>query len=111
MLSSDLPDITRSRIETLHARLQPEVAKSLAMRKTTDAIEQRAEEVFHFFIAELAGLEAQAQAWRLALEAEADAQALAERDAATGTDAWVAALTGTTRDRSDRGPADGARLI
>ena len=56
VLSSDLPDITRSRIETLHARLQPEVAKSLAMRKTTDAIEQRAEEVFHFFIAELAGL-------------------------------------------------------
>ena len=40
-------------------------------------------------IAKLAGLEAQAQAWRLALEAEADARALAERDAATGTDAWV----------------------
>ena len=56
VLSSDLPDITRSRIETLHARLQPEIAKSLAMRKTTDAIEQRAEEIFHFFIAELAGL-------------------------------------------------------
>ena len=49
-------------------------------------------------IAELAGLEAQAQAWRLALEAEADARALAERDAATGTDAWVAALTGSTRE-------------
>ena len=49
-------------------------------------------------IAGLAALEAQAQAWRLALEAEADARALAERDAATGTDAWVAALTGSTRE-------------
>ena len=38
------------------------------------------------------------EAWRLALEAEADARALAERDAATGTDAWVAALTGSTRE-------------
>ena len=57
-------------------------------------------------IAELAGLEAQAQAWRLALEAEADARALAERDAATGTDAWVAALTGTTREAA----AGGIRL-
>ena len=49
-------------------------------------------------IAGLAALEAQAQAWRLALEAEAEARALAERDAATGTDAWVAALTGSTRE-------------
>ena len=49
-------------------------------------------------IAGLAALEAQAQAWRLALEAEADERALAERDAATGTDAWVAALTGSTRE-------------
>ena len=49
-------------------------------------------------IAGLAALEAQAQAWRLALEAEADARALAEREAATGTDAWVAALTGSTRE-------------
>ena len=54
--SSDLPDITRSRVKALHARLQPEVAKSLAMLKTTDAIEQRAEEIVHFFIAELASL-------------------------------------------------------
>ena len=49
-------------------------------------------------IAGLAGLQAQVEAWRLALEAEADARALAERDAATGTDAWVAALTGSTRE-------------
>ncbi len=49
-------------------------------------------------IAGLAALEAQVEAWRLALEAEADARALAERDAATGTDAWVAALTGSTRE-------------
>ena len=49
-------------------------------------------------IAGLAALGAQVDAWRLALEAEADTRALAERDAATGTDAWVAALTGTTRE-------------
>ena len=49
-------------------------------------------------IAGLAALEAQVEAWRLALEVEADARALAERDAATGTDAWVAALTGSTRE-------------
>ena len=49
-------------------------------------------------IAGLAALGAQVEAWRLALEAEADTRALAERDAATGTDAWVAALTGTTRE-------------
>ena len=57
-------------------------------------------------IAELAALEAQVEAWRLALEAEADARALAERDAATGTDAWVAALTGSTREAA----AGGIRL-
>jgi serine O-acetyltransferase len=54
--SSDLPEITRSRVKALHARLQPEIAKSLAMLKTTDAIEQRTEEIVHFFIAELASL-------------------------------------------------------
>ena len=57
-------------------------------------------------IAELARLGAQVESWRLALEAEADARALAERDAATGTDAWVAALTGTTREAA----AGGLRL-
>ena len=49
-------------------------------------------------IAGLAGLQAQVEAWRLALEVEADERALAARDAATGTDAWVAALTGSTRE-------------
>jgi serine O-acetyltransferase len=54
--SSDLPEITRSRIKALHARLQPEIAKSLAMLKRTDAIEQQADEVVHFFIGKLASL-------------------------------------------------------
>jgi len=49
-------------------------------------------------IAGLAALQAQVESWRLALEVEADARALAEREAATGTDAWVAALTGSTRE-------------
>ena len=47
--SSDLPDITRSRIETLHARLKPEVARASRCESATDAIEQRAEEVFRLF--------------------------------------------------------------
>jgi hypothetical protein len=49
-------------------------------------------------IAGLAVLQAQVESWRFALEIEADARALAEREAATGTDAWVAALTGSTRE-------------
>ena len=49
-------------------------------------------------IAGLAALQAQVESWRLALEVEADARALAAREAATGTDAWVAALTGSTRE-------------
>ena len=48
-------------------------------------------------IAGLAKLESQAAAWRLELTAEADRRSLADRDAATGTDAWVAQLTGDTR--------------
>ncbi|HSP60452.1 MAG TPA: DUF222 domain-containing protein [Ornithinimicrobium sp.] len=57
-------------------------------------------------IAGLARLESQAAAWRLALTAEADRRSLADRDAATGTDAWVAQLTGDTRTAA----AGGVRL-
>ena len=49
-------------------------------------------------IAGLTALESQAAALRLALSAEADSRRVAEETAATGTDAWLAALTGDTRE-------------
>jgi hypothetical protein len=49
-------------------------------------------------IAAAAGLEAQAASLKLALTAEADRRELAAQAAATGTDAWAAALTGDTRE-------------
>ena len=57
-------------------------------------------------VAGLARLESQAAAWRLELTAEADRRSLADREAATGTDAWAAQLTGETRAAA----AGGVRL-
>jgi hypothetical protein len=48
-------------------------------------------------VAELAALESQVAALRLALLAEADQRHVAEQTADTGTDAWAARLTGSTR--------------
>lgn len=49
-------------------------------------------------IAGLAALESRAAALRLSLSAEADARHVAERAAHTGTDAWLASMTGDTRE-------------
>lgn len=46
---------------------------------------------------EVAGLESRVAALKLELLAEADRRRLAEEEAATGTDAWAARLTGSTR--------------
>src|SRR5215213_2277826 len=48
-------------------------------------------------ISHLAALESQVAALKLSLLAEADARRLAQELGATGTDAWAAALVGTTR--------------
>jgi hypothetical protein len=48
-------------------------------------------------MAELAALESQVAALRLALLAEADQREVAEQTGDTGTDAWAARLTGSTR--------------
>lgn len=48
-------------------------------------------------VAELAALEAQVAALRLAVLAEADARKVADEFGDTGTDAWAARLTGSTR--------------
>jgi hypothetical protein len=50
-------------------------------------------------ISSLSGLESRAAALRLALSAEADRRRVAEQTADTGTDAWLARLTGTTREQ------------
>jgi serine O-acetyltransferase len=53
VLSSDLPDVTRSRIKGLQARLKPEIAKCLG---STDAADDQAEEILSWFISQLAGI-------------------------------------------------------
>jgi hypothetical protein len=50
-----------------------------------------------------AGLESQTTAFKLGLLAEADKRRTAGRYAATGTDAWAAALTGDTREAMNGG--------
>jgi hypothetical protein len=57
-------------------------------------------------VAELARLESRAQSVRLAVSAEADRRRVAEQTAETGTDAWLARLTGSTRQQM----AGGLRL-
>ncbi len=57
-------------------------------------------------VAELARVESRAVALRLALSAEADRRRVAEETAETGTDAWLARLTGSTREQA----AGGLRL-
>lgn len=61
-------------------------------------------------IAELAGLESQVTAWRMALMVEADARRLAADQAETGTDSWLSKLTGETREAA-RGGLRLARLL
>ncbi len=51
--SGDLPDVTRSRIKTLHARLKPEICKGFERLPATEATEEKAEELLASFIAEL----------------------------------------------------------
>jgi serine O-acetyltransferase len=54
--AGELPGVTVGRIKSLHARLKPEICKSLAALQTTDAIEACAEEMLTFFFAQLAPL-------------------------------------------------------
>src|SRR5690242_4460947 len=54
-------------------------------------------------VAALAGLESRVAALRLGLSAEADRRQVARQTADTGTDAWVARLTGSTREQAASG--------
>ncbi|MEP6699031.1 MAG: serine O-acetyltransferase EpsC [Verrucomicrobiota bacterium] len=54
--SSDLPDVTRSRIKSLHARMKPEISKSFAEVFDGDAAEKKAEDVLNWFMSQLGRL-------------------------------------------------------
>jgi serine O-acetyltransferase len=53
--SSDLPDVTRSRIKSLHTRMKPEISKSFGPIPSSDA-DDKAEEVLTWFMAQLGQL-------------------------------------------------------
>jgi hypothetical protein len=81
----------------------PVVAGSIAAaRGAVEAVAAVSTETLDRFelteaVAELAALESQVAAVKLQMLAEADARRIAEETADTGTDAWAARLTGSTR--------------
>ena len=52
--SGDLPDVTRSRIKSLHGRLKPEICKSFGETFAVEEAQTRAEELLDFFLSQLA---------------------------------------------------------
>src|ERR1700674_5998349 len=54
--SSALPDVTRSRIKSLHTRMKPEIAKSFGHDPLSDAAQQKAEEILTWFMSQLGPL-------------------------------------------------------
>ena len=54
--SSDLPEITRSRLKNLQARLKPEFCKSLGKFPPDDAVEKHADELLSGFFSQLPAL-------------------------------------------------------
>jgi serine O-acetyltransferase len=54
--SGDLPDVTRSRMRSLHQRLTPEVCKSFGDYPASDETLRKAEELLDFFMAQLSSL-------------------------------------------------------
>jgi serine O-acetyltransferase len=51
--STDLADVTRNRVRTLHARLKTEICKSLGSFPANDATDQKAEEILAMFMSQL----------------------------------------------------------
>src|SRR5712671_1013743 len=56
MDSSDLPQVTRSRLRNLHSRLKPEFCKSLGKYPPDAVVEERADELLSGFFSELPAL-------------------------------------------------------
>ncbi|CAA9261319.1 MAG: Serine acetyltransferase [uncultured Chthoniobacterales bacterium] len=54
--AGELPEVTLCRIKALHARLKPEILKSLAAVNGVAASDEQAEEILDFFFSQLAGL-------------------------------------------------------
>src|SRR5262245_2426799 len=67
------------------------------------AVERLSDDALGDSVAGLVRLESRAAALRLALSAEADRRRVAEHTAETGTDAWLARLTGSTREQTAAG--------
>lgn len=51
--SGDLPDVTRSKVRNLRARLKPEICKSLQDFPGTEATQRKADELLDFFVSQL----------------------------------------------------------
>jgi hypothetical protein len=83
-------------------RLVEEATESLALASAVP-VESLDDQALGRAIAGLAGIESRATALRLALSAEADRRRVAEETADTGTDAWLARLTGSTREQAAGG--------
>jgi serine O-acetyltransferase len=56
VLSSDLPDVTRSRIKSLHIRMKPEISKSFGQSISPESADEQAEEILSWFMSQLAGI-------------------------------------------------------
>jgi hypothetical protein len=72
-------------------------------RAATATVESLGDDALAEGVASLARLESQAMSLRLDLSAEADRRRVAEQTAETGTDAWLARLTGSTREEAAGG--------
>jgi len=74
-----------------------------ANRGALESLESLGDEALGGVVAELAGVESRAAALRLVVSAEADRRRVSEATAESGTDAWVARLTGSTREQAAGG--------
>ena len=83
-----------------------EEALAAARELGSDGLDGLDDEALGGAIAGLARVEARSAQLRLSLTGEADRRQVAEQTAETGTDAWVARLTGSTREQA----AGGLRL-
>jgi len=54
--ASDLPAVTMSRVKSLHARLKPEMCKSLRAVRPRETVEAEAEGILRFFLSQFAPL-------------------------------------------------------
>ncbi len=78
-------------------------AAELLARAGLGSVDVLGDDALGGVISDLARVESKAAALRLALSAEADRRRVAEETAETGTDAWLARVTGSTREQAAGG--------